>query len=889
MRVLLKIGGTWQEMVTSDTNEVALSYAFDNLENPTNYISEHSYNIKLPKCHANNLAFSQFVHFDSVIVANGYDPTDTMDCMLIDSAGEPLSVGRAYIATIDSNSYNLTYVGTLATLFSKLLNAGYDTRKHAEDSSYYLMYDWLKYTKNGTAFTQGTNAICRQLVYTSWKVGTIKDTITQILNSSSLKSDYGLGNDLYSTETMCMICSFVGWAAMSQGRLKEFSNDMWLKTVQLYNGSSTSGTRKVITNALVSSINTQEGAESVDGVGDGLIEAQAGEYRSYYQHPYIYVKRLFQIFQNEFTNITGYTLVLDSTMLANLENVVYMLPFENLENVINKSNSLTHTIGTSISFPTQDAEQSYEISGLSSQLNVATSRTFTIEKQTQLGALYSFKIRHNHTQYNTLVSYFPENAPTVTIRLYNSSNVVIATKKLAILPTNDDGTTQPQQSDWSTLANTLYTAGYNVMYINYSFSGGGVRLYQDTEEIIGTIGANIPAGDYYITYTLSFYNNIIPISSNGLRNIGTITFELSSVVTNANLNNPLRSNSPISLERIFGDMAPFNVLLQYSKLNHLLWVTDDAAKTVSVIGAATFFSQCQIAGVTDISDKVDASRDITVKPLSWDAKSIEFNFSEHEVLAPYKEKYGITYGSKRLITTNKISTQEKKLMCNNDGDTIYPSCTATEVAITIASMLAPQFGTIVYKESQPKPINVKDGKQSDLAGNFYLRKGNLNASSSSLLEGYQTYYRITDDDSLEILNNTYCWHSITDNPGIAISTMPMFSCVKTVGTMQEFPFWFAVPRELYTTEVIYDEGVSATTIYGAAWQNYIEEVYNAANKTLVVYARLTKAQFIGIKTNPLVQLRNILYVATSVEDWQEGNTICKITMRQISDLLKLTL
>jgi hypothetical protein len=185
------------------------------------------------------------------------------------------------------------------------MNAGYDTAKAAEDSTYYLMTDWLKYRKMGQMVIEGqTNLLNRFQVLASWMVDNPILDFSALRSTADLRSAYGI-TDANITETMAFIASLVGFAPTAQGRYKEFESDMWLENPDWERTSGFYMYLPVLTSDV--DMSTLEPTPKVVKVEDGVVEAQMGEYRSYYQQPFVYIKALWEMLALEFQSITGYT------------------------------------------------------------------------------------------------------------------------------------------------------------------------------------------------------------------------------------------------------------------------------------------------------------------------------------------------------------------------------------------------------------------------------------------------------------------------------------------------------------------------------------------------------------------------------------------------------
>ena len=114
------------------------------------------------------------------------------------------------------------------------------------------------------------------------------------------------------TEQMAWLSSFVGFMPQMQGRYKNYDSSKWV------NGNTI---RALFANA---------GDENTIDVGSGATDFQMQQYRSYYQTPFVYIQKLWEIYKTYCPNITGYSLNLDSRWYnANntvLRDIVYTLP-----------------------------------------------------------------------------------------------------------------------------------------------------------------------------------------------------------------------------------------------------------------------------------------------------------------------------------------------------------------------------------------------------------------------------------------------------------------------------------------------------------------------------------------------------------------------------------
>ena len=167
-----------------------------------------------------------------------------------------------------------------------------------------------------------------------------------------------------------------------------------------------------------------------------------------------------------------------------------------------------------------------------------------------------------------------------------------------------------------------------------------------------------------------------------------------------------------------------------------------------------------------------------------------------------------------------------------------------------------------------------------MSGNFYYRHNN-GMIPAEMRDGWRDAAYITDDHAMETRDSRFCWHGkdiIADEQ--QCSVLPVLNTVSDDG----LSVLFAPVQEQYT----YAPDEPTEYLYERCWKDYIEEVYNLQNKTIQVYAHVNKELYDHLRRNPFVTIQNCLYILTSLEGWGEHATTCRLTLRQVRDLTKLT-
>lgn len=908
-RLFLKLNATdnWNEVVTDANEDVRFTFTFDSLENPTNYVSERSVSVKLPRCRENDVFFGHVCRLDSMVMAGGYDPEQNMEYIVMDAVGMVLSTGSAIIRSITKDYYNLSLTGSQAWIFSKLLNAGYDTAKAADDPKYYLMKDWLKYAKTGTVFTPGENAINSRLVYSSWMIDKPFFSLQTLKSFANLKDAYGLTGSGYVTETTAFIASLIGFAPTSQGRYKGFESDTWLET-------GTWGPTGVDYSASKPSflpVLCDKRDDTMTPIGyveqkDGTVEVQMYEYRSYYQQPFIYLSALWQLFQDEFAAITGYNLQLDGRWFNDtdeLKRLVWMLPKvweEDTEEVDGGtfSNTIDYAIYPDGEVYTPTSPLLYPITGMPTAPKVTRGNYFSFNANKVVQLSFTAEIELKLQYYASYFIYYSGYNPfviSITVRGMDSGDV-LGERKFIVVPVSDDGEVTFEKiyefPDCRNIINTALANGYDLITTTYTPWSVALTPISKISVPCDISFRTTHDENVFVTTECQHLNNTTPfVMINGdewynyYYSTGTSRLGFSMKDGKCTVSDNVRTGSILSLERMFRDINPFDVLLCHSKLWHLLWVVDDTDKTVKVIRSADYFAD--ITDIPDISESVDVSG-MTITPLSWDEKSVQFNLNAIgcDNIDGYEERYGITYGTKKLVTQNATVDTDKKLLGKTAHDTINTSAMFSETFIP-AIYLKNDWTKIASGmfEGVPMPINIKDGESANISGNLYYRHDNtlfyVDGNLGWSLNNVGLYSRITDDAAKEILANRFCWHGKKwSNLGdINIYRRPVFSTMSEGGKS----VLFAPVREQYTSQ----QDMPSAYGYELHWKNYIEEVYNVQNKTVEADVYLSRNIFDRVRNHPLVIIEHVLYIVTEIKSWSEHNTTVRCKMRQISNINNL--
>lgn len=894
--------GPYAEAMTDRSRDVQMEYALTSGDNPTEYVSEHTWSIVLPRCSENQRFFDEFHRLDSMIQAGGYTPTEKMPYVLTDDAGMTLSTGEAVIDSIDDSGYHLQLVGSQAMLFRKLMNSGYDYEQSLEDDTYGLLDDF-------SAIYSGMSPLAMNaaLVAASWLIPIPLWTLDELRNRfNQLKTEYGI-TESDITPSMCFAMSIVGFAPTAQGILKNFDGETWLDKLGTA-GSSSSITFLPVLHRTVD-------GEAVATVEGATIECQMGEYRSYMQQPYVYVWRLFELYQRQFSDLTGgYTLVLDSRWFnasnGELFGMIYMLPKVIGDEQVQIGISHSASFSGEVTLPVANVSsttQAEPVAGLSDAVaqGSRTTGTWEADDGERVGIDVSIQISFKPFYFNDAIDTVGEpvyfNPATPLLVSLQSTALTSVTKEYVVVPMPDDERITFDDIDpeaKTIIMNVAAQNGRELIFATYTPPSASSSTTTPTINISTRLNLVLPMASSNVTLTVraNFLFSMAPFMVwnhdrstcyyyYGSRPGASMVMNLNVAATFSRWQND-RSGSIITLQRIFGSVKPFEILLQYAKAHHLVWIVDDEAATVTVKRAKDYYDDCLIDGTTDITEVVDKGRGLTVTPLSWKDREVVMNMAPMgcDYVEGYKDRYGRDYGSKTIVTRSRLNDSTVNLLGNGKVPAVKGSAMLSETVFNAATIRASSGVGLQPVENYPMPLNVSDGESADCYGNFYYRRStngmwNKRLAAGMRLDAGGAFVMITDDTPLEVAAGRYCWHGPAVMGGIKMYARPVLRTVSENGTS----LLFAEPREQYTS----DPDKATEYLYDVAWASYIEEVYNEQNKTVAVYAYVRRPLLKKIRINPFVVMNHILYLVMSVAGWSDTDGYCRIVMRQVTDVNKL--
>lgn len=922
MRLYLQINSEWVEPdISQGDNNINLDWQYASMDSPADYIGEFALDFLLPRNQHNNMLFDKFYRVDKLVDPTTFDPAIKLPYVIYSNIGQVLSRGTAYIQTVDKDNYKMYLSGSLHTIFSKALNSGWDRNKATEDEDYYLFPEYIQLDSRG----QYSNEVLinAPLVYHNWLHGTEKTTWDffrqNIQNIAPDEIGYAVSNQI------------VDWIPTHQGSVEDFDTENWICNTGIL------GMDRVFP---IGSY-TENANPRWQQIGDDLREYQMAEFRSYNQQPAIYMYRLWEFYRKEFQAMTGYDLELDSGWFnmnnPYLRSLYYTLPKLKRNYVYDVAETTMDETDTSpVAWfpPVEDVQTSMNAVGTGCSICAPAGfqgGNICVNWYPWLNVPYgeSRAFMWNWYDYCFLVTIMVHNNG---VERYRKTVIVY------MIPRTTGITLAPSQllRDWAD------ATGYDQYYYYYTwdYNTPDQHIFQNINSEVGK-GLDImfntilfPDDCFYVFTNVHGINMRKPMCQSYYTEDATwweentyadhhrrgdprdlwytqpTSLQVRTNITGNGQAYEIRSNSPVTLERLTQGENPFAILLRYSKFANLIWLVDDENKKVTVVERAQHFYYCThqnavlpetgdesvpMLGIANITKNVDISSEMELTPIDWGDRYLYMNFEKSgcDLLDEYEEKYHRTYGSKMLITPNKRTNETKDMFCNGDYDTVTEAADFAPYYLPIGQVmngLSNPFASGILLPLQAYKCDTllmncdKDNTEGqDVHGQFVFRNPNARWSERmwSSFRPDVSGVLISDDTYQEINEQKYYFHGTKDIGGDKITQYrPVFSPVNTVDNVA---WWFAFPRTAFAP-LNYAENTG--TLYDA-WKEWLIEMHDVNNRTIKCRVHITDSLYKRLKLNPLVQIDNAVYIVMKIEGWGEGKDFTLCTLKQFASLENL--
>ena len=901
-----------EEIELNEGISFPITKTFSHISNPTDILVEYSKTINIPATNKNNIIMAHAYRLDRQFVkltrGNNIgimlDPLKRIPMKLVYN-GEVILDGYAKYTSATVNSkqtyYTFNLYGALGDVFQKLLDCVVDESMLNEDQ--------LAEEDGGLKYVIPTiweeRVIDRKFIKDSWDHKDVEfDAFTNPHNCIGFAPAYrGLYDNFESTSMLGLDwdSSYLPPIGLpTENNIPTEAEDvetklknLWVKNIM--NSSDT----------IFSGITEEQARERVDAIDyssiipNGLNEHQLRQFRSYEQKPYIYLPALMYLFELKCRELTDYNLVLDETWFnANnpyYSNLCYMLDYLS---VGGNREQFNNQLFTSFSRNTL-TKDSYNL----------TNNTVLMSSQIKYRLTDTAILNSGNITLNP-ITFGIENRRILSKGQDPNKCEIVADKRTMVKLeiTAYVGKKSYTYYYWGSLGrlgvdisipesiNPIITPKYTVD--NFVQMAEDTKYDAESNTIIGTGYLTIPRiviphinGDsvsiqYKATLECPANSSQMPVYGeflyNGVKYVDLMVFEDNTnctfVFPNTEYVVDWRDTTTCSLKNIYKKEEPlFNIILQYSKMMGLIWSIDYNKKTLTLQTRRSYFNNYEIK---DWTNKVDKSKGMTIEPVSFNSKYIVFNYDdvEGDHYTGYRDKYGVNYGEKKIRTRYNFDIKETDLF----KDKIHPSIISTKSNYSLDDLI--NWDTITKIPSSISEINFMDCENVDRSksislNNWYFRLNNFTTSNS---------YGICDLSPLEIRSGQYYWVSspVLEYYNIITytNTLPQFSPVyKSNVDGNVYGCLFNCPMEDYTRNGSLSNALGHY-IYDICWSDFINERYNANNKKLTCYVKITPEEFNRFNANTFVLIDNQLFVVNKIADFDVNNNATKVELIQVTDI-----
>lgn len=757
--------------------------------------------------------------------------------------------------------YEITLNGELGKIFQEMKKITFDPSQSGESEGKY----YIDGGSSDDVPSVLTNLyMTKELVYSGF---TVPQSTTNIKNSNELK-----------------VTDIIGFAPCNA-----FDEGFEYDTFQWENNEALKFT-EVLENVGFSG---ETGIAADTAIPDGMTPRGIGEYRSYLQQPFIYFNKLFQIFQNKAEKLTGYKFNLDSEWF-NANNPLWYRLVMMLSKLSSDKNQTYDNIykTSSIGYAEWTGITIWIYNVLKTNNLIYTSNGSSQQKDIYDYALNNFKLNVDDNSctilnlaptftlemgdggFNSNFRFGKENGLVFSLKTWGQNNTIGYKKVLIVAEDTNVDTSSSEYIQVIKLPSTPDEHDTDRGVYKWTFTLGMIKN-EMTYHQYGTYAK--------LYYETTWLNNeaIAKHLTNDLRTSAKLIYDndsYQSVNYIAYLN---RSYAHFTINDLWNnDYNLFDIILNYCKMYRIYVIADPYTKQVKFIPSYKYFANGGSPIIKDWTDKVCMDKDYTVKPITWEYKYVLFNYNNNETVLgeEYREKYGVDWGEKRIITDYNFNTETKELFEN-----ISPSLVSTDNVLSWNNLYSNK--RIIYSFPAEKYVCMrdKDGKYVEQFGSYYLYFTPASFDTATTLN--MRSVKITDDTPFMNANNTYFYAQ--DQNYINVSYYPNLDVVFQPLFGQKVMCVFNKPMINYTYS-----GTSfnnAVDVYNKVWKKYVDERYNRNNKIVTCYIHLTPYDYINFKFNDFIKIENQLYVVNKIYDYDAvTNQKVKVDLITVQDITGYT-
>lgn len=853
-----------REIELDESVQFAITKQFEDLSNPTNIINDWSKTVSIPFTANNNEIFGHIYNPDRLIVVGTsdtltgiyFDPLKKLD-MRLQYGDNVLMTGYAKMNEIKQSNgkgtYEITLFGQLGKVLQEMSKITFDTTTND-----------TKYLIDGSIYLE--EYINKELVYNSWKSTgqsqfKLQEKWYYVINPQT-------GKEIKKPNLAYKTTDIIGFAPNNA-----FDDGFDYKTFQTVTSKFETFT-SVLENTNFKEM-TSVSPDSV--IPNGLLPREIGEYRSYLQIPFIYWNKFFQMFNKKVTEITGYNIQLDDSWFNSSNPYYYNLvmmaarPYDNQSDDV-YTNSYYFKIlgGTNLLWGSNWTVNQDGYLGITTNAS-DKNETYPLLNSSTFTVTTNEKVWLGPIKFVMQVPSYYANGKRQPIKWKTGKTLQIK-KEIINADTNVTiDSTYAYYGPSEKPTHYTFIVPAESYEINTSYNGWDIILPAQT--ITKNIGS---ATHLKVKYTARFVvaAGDTPWESNGstYKPGGGSSLYPYHDMNAVSISFPVTTGTKITFNDLWNnEFSPFSEIIKYCKIFRIAISVDDVNKTIKYTRQNTYFNNYEIL---DWSDKIDFSKDYTIKPVSFENKYVLFNYEKSDLKGQedYQKRFGYNYGEKVLNTNYNFNNETKNLF---EKQKVYTSINNSDNVLSWTSLY--ENKQIVYTNSGELFVlcKDKDDKYKKQFGNYFFFQGLASFSTQSPMRNVV----ITDDSDLQIDNNIRCYGqswNYTD-----VSTYPKLTTIWTDNGQKKLCI-FNMPSTTYSTA---QDFTNAKGIYDLFWKNYLDERYNIQNKIMTCYLKLTKTDFVNFKFSNFVKIGNMIYFVNKIYDFNvESNGTTKVDLISVQDI-----
>lgn len=900
----------------NDESLIVLTYTMEQLNNPTAVKNTYSHEVTLPSTSRNDILFSHFYRNDYKVGVANFSPLQRVPFEIYNEMSEIVEGGYIKLDEVSldrvSHTYKVTLYGGLGSFFYAM---GYDEQGEA------LSLGDLQYMANVAHENLLNFRASADVVSNAWLLMQSREQY-KVLNFAPMYNGKPSGE--FDAET-----------AIYLAQRRSYFGDDTTSIVNPVAGLPTDVSQMQPTNLY----NINDGgvqpmvyATKVK-LDSARTEWEMKDLRAYLQRPVLSVRKFVEAVQRRATAY-GYTLNLDSAFF-NDNNPYYQdawLTLPSLQSLAKDSTEAQVALSASLTISsnsTQTQDISYtlpNIQGYDYGKEFKNVKIQIPEVAIQLNEEVMPRIYRSVSLQGQSRGRWAYIAWFLQAYIEDANGNIVGVSNVAVL----NNTPQQSASDIAISAEyTPYMVGNNAPEYNsfdatfYKASDGICKATRNIELAIPSapnaerVVLRVEKRTYNNTPSQQPTNVVFPdvfdqdyaddyFAFSGVANSVYGTADLSAYET-------IRSGVVVNKADLFDiGKTPLEVLLSYCKLFGLVWLYEPNSKVVTLMPRNQFYSGDNI----DIEERIDRSKEMTIKPFEFDKRFYDFELeTQGEWAEQYADKYGKPYGAQRVNTGYNFDRDAKNLLegnalrggaevleqskyyCNitEDGKvcpsvfiggaefTQYGAEDNEEVAVTAPTRNATieYFNDLYgYDYFSKLQMHKADNSPIDTGGTLLLYKGSINPVGTP----YERF-RLSDDiPDMALLNDgKLCWileGSWTTSLGI--SRMPHF--VRVNGVSLDM----GVPQELDNPDADTEE--VQNSIYTQYWRRYLQDRYSVDSRVCECYVDLRGLQVGNRLFRNFYYFDNAVWALNKISNYSMntiGSTLCEfVKIQDISNYLE---